>query len=52
MIARPLIRLTHKNVIFKFKKEELEAMEKIKWAIMNSPALIAIDYKSKQAVIL
>ena len=27
-------------------------MEKIKWVIMNSPTLIAIDYESEQAVIL
>ena len=52
MIARLLICLTCKNVIFKFRKEELEAMEKIKQVIMNSPTLIAIDYKSKWAIIL
>ena len=33
-------------------KEELKAMKKIKQVIMNSPVLIAIDYKSKWAVIL
>ena len=52
MIARPLIRLTCKNAIFKFGTEELEAMEKMKQAIMNSPILMAIDYESERAVIL
>ena len=52
MIARPLICLTCKNTIFKFGKEELEAMKKMKQVIMNSPALMAIDYESERAVIL
>ena len=52
MIAQPLICLTCKNAIFKFGKEELETMEKMKQVIMNSPALMAIDYKFEQAIIL
>ena len=52
MIARLLICLTCKNAIFKFGKEKLEAMKKMKQVIMNSPALMAIDYESKRAIIL
>ena len=52
IITQLLIHLTYKNAIFKFRTEELKAIEKMKQAIMNSPTLMAINYESEWVVIL
>ncbi|KAJ3564557.1 hypothetical protein NP233_g8218 [Leucocoprinus birnbaumii] len=51
-IARPLVRLTKKDVEFEFGEEERLSMEKLKVLTKNSPAIRAIDYTSDREVIL
>jgi len=51
-IARLLINLTHKNVAFEWGKEQQVAMQTLKDAILESPALRAIDYECGREVIL
>jgi hypothetical protein len=52
LIARPLTRLTHKDTEFVFGTEEIASQEKLKAAIISSPAIRAIDYNSEQTVYL
>jgi hypothetical protein len=52
LIARPLTRLTRKDTEFIFGTEERASQEKLKAAIVSSPAIQAIDYNSKQTVYL
>jgi hypothetical protein len=52
LVARPLIQLTRKDQPFEIGPAQMEAMEKLKSAIANSPALRPIDYNSEQPVIL
>lgn len=51
-IARPLIDLTRKDADFVWQDEHNHAMKQLKTAIITSPALIPIDYKSKRKVYL
>ena len=50
--AHALIILTKKNEAFIFGKEQLQAMEDLKQALLASPALVPLDYDSPAAVIL
>lgn len=50
--ARPLIELTKKGAFFRFDEEHEEAMDDLKNALVHSPALRPIDYKSGRRVIL
>lgn len=50
--ARPLIELTKKGTFFRFEEEHEEAMDDLKDALVHSPALRPIDYKSGRRVIL
>jgi hypothetical protein len=52
LIAQPLTRLTHKDTEFVFGTKEIASQEKLKAAIVSSPAIQAIDYNSKQTVYL
>ena len=52
LIARPLIKLTRKDAPFEIGPDQLRAMELLKDAISNSPALRPIDYESANPVIL
>ena len=52
LVARPLIRLTRKEETFFIGPEQLEAMDRLKDAIIHSTALRPIDYESDQPVIL
>src|ERR1700742_3986038 len=51
-IAAPLTRLTRKDTEFVFGPEEIESQERLKRAIINSPAIRAIDYLSDRPVFL
>ena len=51
-IARPLVDLTRKNTDFVWEEQHDHAMQELKDAIVNSPALIPIDYKSSRPVFL
>ena len=51
-IARPLVDLTRKDADFVWQDEHDRAMEQLKTAIITSPALIPIDYKSERKVYL
>jgi hypothetical protein len=51
-IARPLVDLTQKDADFVWQDEHDRAMEQLKTAIITSPALIPINYKSKRKVYL
>ena len=51
-IARPLVDLTRKDADFVWQDEHDRAMEQLKSAIIASPALIPIDYKSERKVYL
>ena len=46
-VARPLTELTRKNEEFIWNERRQAAMDRLKHAIANSPALIPIDYESK-----
>ena len=52
LVACPLINLTRKDVPFEFGPSQLCAMELLKEAIVNSPALVPINYESDNPVIL
>ena len=52
LIARPLIHLTRKDIPFKIGPSQLEAMETLKSAIVESPALRPLDYDCDRAIIL
>jgi hypothetical protein len=52
LIAWPLTCLTHKDTKFVFGTEEMALQEKLKAAIVSSPAIWAIDYNSEQTVYL
>jgi hypothetical protein len=52
LIAQPLTRLTRKDTKFVFGTEEIASQEKLKAAIISSPAIRAIDYNSEQTVYL
>lgn len=52
IIARPLIKLTRKDVPFEIGPEHLESIQKLKDALATSPALKPIDYQSNRPVIL
>ena len=52
LIARPLVDLTRKDADFVWQDEHDRAMEQLKTAIITSPALIPIDYKSERKVYL
>ena len=52
LIARPLIHLTRKDEPFDIGPAQLAAMDQLKSAIINSPALKPIDYESDRPVIL
>ena len=52
LLARPLIKLTRKDQPFEVGPEQLLSMQKLKDAIIDSPALRPIDYESDQPVIL
>jgi hypothetical protein len=50
--AHPLIKLTRKDEPFIFGPEQMKAQEDLKTALLESPALCAIDYTSSTPVIL
>ena len=50
--AWPLVRLTRKGVPFEWNEEQIIAQEDLKHAVLNSPALRALDYQSENPVIL
>jgi hypothetical protein len=52
MHSKPLVQLTRKNVDFEFGEEQLLAMEKLKYFVKNCSAIRAIDYESKNEVVL
>jgi hypothetical protein len=51
-IARPLVTLTKKEVPFRFDDEEREAMDTLKNAILQSPALRPLEYDTTRPIIL
>ena len=51
-IARPLVNLTRKGAPFVWQEEHKQAMQELKNAIVQSPALISIDYTTDRAVYL
>ena len=51
-IARPLVNLTRKGEAFVWEEEQEESMQNLKDAIVNSPALISIDYSTDLPVYL
>ena len=51
-IARPLVDLTRKGAPFEWREEHEQAMKTLKTAIIESPALISIDYTTDRAVYL
>ena len=51
-IANPLTHLTKKGVEFFFGQEQIEAQEKLKQALIESPALRPLDYESDAPIIL
>ena len=50
--AKPLVKLTRKDVEFEFGEEQLMAMERLKLFVQNCEAIKAIDYGSDQEVTL
>lgn len=50
--AAPLVQLTRKGVAFEFGPAQLAAQEDLKAAVLESPALRAIDYDSPSPVTL
>ncbi|KAF8240569.1 hypothetical protein L208DRAFT_1232692, partial [Tricholoma matsutake] len=50
--ATALIHLTQKDVPFDFGPKQIAAQEDLKQALINSPAICAIDYSSNAPVIL
>ena len=51
-IARPLVNLTRKGAPFAWQDEHEQAMQSLKNAIVQSSALISIDYTTDRAVYL
>jgi hypothetical protein len=51
-IARPLVDLTRKNAPFTWEDQHQEAMQSLKNAIVNSSALVSIDYTTEWNVYL
>jgi len=51
-ITRPLINLTCKGTPFEWQEEHEQAMQALKTAIIQSSALISIDYSTDRAVYL
>jgi hypothetical protein len=51
-IARPLIDLTRKDTTFEWQDQHEQAMQTLKDAIIQSPALVSIDYSTDHAVYL
>ena len=51
-LAKPLVNITCKDVDFIWQEEHDQAMESLKQAIIASPALIPIDYRSRRTVFL
>ena len=51
-IARPLVNLTRKGETFIWEDQHADAMQKLKDAIVNSSALISIDYTTDRPVYL
>ena len=51
-IARPLVNLTRKGATFLWEDQHANAMQLLKDAIINSPALISIDYTTTRPVYL
>jgi hypothetical protein len=52
LIARPLTSLTHTNVSFEWTPEAQNAMDILKTAVINSPAIRPLNYQSSNEVIL
>ena len=50
--ASPLINLTRKGIPFEFGPKHIAAQEDLKAALLKSPALRAIDYRSSAPVVL
>ena len=50
--AHHLVKLTRKDIEWEFGPEQLAAMDDLKNALLTSPALRPIDYKSDASVIL
>src|ERR1700677_2104499 len=50
--AHHLVKLTHKDMVFEFGPNQVKAQEDLKRALIDSPALRAIDYTSTSPVIL
>ena len=50
--AHHLVKLTHKGTEWEFGREQLAAMKDLKEALLTSPALHPIDYRSDSPVIL
>ena len=51
-IARPLVNLTRKGATFVWEAQHAEAMQLLKNAIINSSALVSIDYSTNRPVFL
>ena len=51
-IAQPLVNLTFKGAPFAWQEEHAQAMESLKAAIIESHALISIDYSTDRAIYL
>ena len=51
-IARPLVNLTRKGETFTWEDQHADSMQRLKNAIVNSPALISIDYSTDRPVFL
>ena len=51
-IARPLVGLTQKGILFEWGKAQRAAMIRLKDEIIQSPALWRLDYESGQEIVL
>jgi len=51
-IVEPLFRLMKKNEEFEWAEEQQEAMDNLKLALTQAPALKAIDYASGGRIVL
>src|SRR6202453_2848683 len=52
LCTNPLVKLMHKDAPFEFDSDQIKAQEDLKTALIESPALRAIDYTSLSPVIL
>src|ERR1700677_4455264 len=52
LCANPLIKLMHKDAPFEFGSDQIKAQEDLKTALIESPALLAIDYTPLSLIIL